>query len=149
MALRSLVAITALGSALAVLGCADAEARPPGGTPGETRGGDRTVRVGEEFTLAPGNAARTAGGFAVRFAGVAEDGRCPREVQCVWEGDAAVTVEITAAGASPVVRELHTGRRFAAETTVGGRTVRLLGLSPAARRDGVPAARYRARLTIG
>ncbi|OLT37873.1 hypothetical protein BJF79_28660 [Actinomadura sp. CNU-125] len=107
------------------------------------------MRVGEEFALAPGDSARLADGFAVRFTGVSEDGRCPREVQCVWEGDATVTVEVTAAGASPVTQELHTSRRFAAKTTVGGHVVALVGLAPAARRGEVPAAEYRARLTIG
>ncbi|MFD0903471.1 hypothetical protein [Actinomadura sediminis] len=138
MALRLLIAITALGAAAAVVGCGD-----------PAPDGDRTVRAGEEFTLAPGDTARTAGGFAVRFTGVPRDSRCPEDVTCAWEGDATVTVEVTAAGASPVERELHTNRRFAAETTVGGRTVRLLRLAPAARQGGVPAARYRARLTIG
>lgn len=150
MAVRSLVAVAALGAALAVVGCGESEARPHGDpAPGGTRGGDRTVRAGEEFTLAPGDAARTADGFAVRFTGVTEDSRCPREVNCAWEGDATVTVEITAPGASPVARELHTNRRFAAATAAGGRTVRLLGLAPAARQGEVPAAEYRARLAIG
>ncbi|MFV2173279.1 hypothetical protein ACFHW2_20715 [Actinomadura sp. LOL_016] len=139
--MRLLLAGAALGAAL--VGCGDAEAKPPP----EAR--DRTVRAGQEFTLAPGGTARLPDGFAVEFLGVAQDGRCPRDVQCVWEGDATVNVEITAAGASPVVRELHTGRRSATRTTVGGHTVGLLGLAPAARQGGVPAAEYRARLTIG
>ncbi|GGV24248.1 hypothetical protein GCM10010182_53340 [Actinomadura cremea] len=141
MALRLLVAGAVLGAALA--GCGDAGAEPPP----EPR--DRTVRAGQEVTLAPGGTARLPGGFAVKFLGVAGDGRCPREVQCVWEGDATVKVEVAAAGASPVVRELHTSRRFATRTTVGGRTVGLLGLAPEARQGGVPAAEYRARLTLG
>ncbi|WP_034520211.1 hypothetical protein [Actinomadura rifamycini] len=149
MAVRSLVAVAVLGAAPAVVGCGEPEARTVGDpAPGEPRLGDRTVRAGEEFTLAPGKAARTADGFAVRFTGVPRDGRCPQEVQCVWEGDATVAVELTAARTAPVTRELHTSRRFAAEATAGGRTVRLLGLAPAARRDGVPAAEYRARMVI-
>ncbi|MEV5827339.1 hypothetical protein AB0L25_17345 [Spirillospora sp. NPDC052242] len=149
MALRRLIAGALLGAAVAgAAGCGAANATPPDG-PAPGGDGGRTVRAGEEFTLAPGGAARTADGFAVRFTGVPEDSRCPQEVDCAWEGDATVTVEITAAGASPVARELHTNRRFATATAAGGRTVRLLGLAPAARQGGVPAAEYRARLAIG
>ncbi|MBI2144612.1 hypothetical protein HYU17_05730 [Candidatus Woesearchaeota archaeon] len=34
------------------------------------------------------------GNIKVRFIGVSEDSRCPADVQCVWEGQAAVIVEL-------------------------------------------------------
>lgn len=35
------------------------------------------------------------GGISVTFDGVAGDSRCPRDVQCVWEGNAAIRLTLT------------------------------------------------------
>ncbi len=45
--------------------------------------------------------------FAVRFAGVPQDSRCPAGAMCIWAGDAAVQVDLVAPGDS-VRATLHT-----------------------------------------
>lgn len=48
-----------------------------------------------ELTLAPDESARIAGSdVTVGFEGVREDSRCPVDVTCVWEGNAAVRLTL-------------------------------------------------------
>lgn len=50
--------------------------------------------LGEEFTLHVGDyAVVTDVGLWITVAGVSDDSRCPRLVECVWAGDAAVRIE--------------------------------------------------------
>lgn len=108
----------------------------------------RAARVGEPFTLAPGETAQVEGtGFAVTFESVSADSRCPSGVTCVWEGDAVVLVSARPATTSP--RELHTSGRFATEAEVDGYSVRLVELAPVPRSDASPApSAYRATLLV-
>src|SRR5262249_38426306 len=51
--------------------------------------------LGREFTLAVGQSAVVdATGLRIALQGVGADSRCPVDVHCVWEGDAAVSVEV-------------------------------------------------------
>lgn len=71
------------------------------GTAGED--GPQTVElaVGEEASV-PGTVVRVA------FLGVEEDSRCPVDVTCVWEGDAAVRLGLTAGSGPTHLHVLHT-----------------------------------------
>src|SRR5688500_18294200 len=63
--------------------------------------GGPSVALGQEFTLGPGESVSLADGvLSVRFERVTEDSRCPRGVNCVWEGDAVVAIVASRAGAS-------------------------------------------------
>jgi hypothetical protein len=108
----------------------------------------RASRVGEPFTLAPGETAQVEGtGFAVTFESVSADSRCPSDVTCVWEGDAVVLVSLRPATTSP--RELHTSGRFATEAEVDGYRVRLVELAPVPRSGASPApSAYRLTLVV-
>jgi hypothetical protein len=78
--------------------------------------GSITLRFGETAV---------AGGTRVSFTDVT-DSRCPRDVVCAWEGDAAVRLE---SGNDHVV--LHTsGRMGAAEASLGGVTLTLVDVRP-------------------
>jgi hypothetical protein len=69
------------------------------------------VAPGSEMTLAVGESVRVSpGDLVVRFAAVTADSRCPRSVQCVWAGDAAVRLEITRGDETATV-VLHTAGR--------------------------------------
>ncbi|UCG85752.1 MAG: hypothetical protein JSW71_17810 [Gemmatimonadota bacterium] len=49
---------------------------------------------GDEFQLRVGESAALEDvGLWLAFLGVSEDSRCPRQLACLWEGDAAVLVE--------------------------------------------------------
>ena len=53
--------------------------------------GPSAVEPPPEVTLAPNQTARIAGtDVTIGFEGVREDSRCPVDVTCVWEGNAAV-----------------------------------------------------------
>ncbi|MFQ5350874.1 MAG: hypothetical protein ACE5EG_10565, partial [Thermoanaerobaculia bacterium] len=79
------------------------------------------------------------------------DSRCPREVQCVWEGEAVVTLEVS--------RDDGRSRRLALDlrpgtgsevVTVLGHELRLVSVEPYPR-EGVEPRRddYRAAVEIG
>lgn len=72
-------------------------------------GGARQVAAGREFQLRAGQSASLKGaGVKVRFASVAEDSRCPLNVQCVWAGNAKVAVVLQRGGGRPTTVELNT-----------------------------------------
>lgn len=109
-----------------------------------------TAEPGKVFTLGVGETARLAGQeYEVTLKGVGQDSRCPEGVQCVWEGDAVVTVRITAGNAAPAEHELHTNARFATAVTVAGCELRLVALNPHPKQGVTLAADgYRADFTL-
>ena len=48
---------------------------------------------------------------SVKFIKVLEDSRCPKDVTCVWAGQAKLLVEVTETGKNPVQMELLFGGR--------------------------------------
>lgn len=69
----------------------------------------RSVSVAQPFTMLPGDSVALADRGTLRYVGVKSDSRCPPDRQCVWAGDAEVTFEWAASGASVQSFELHTG----------------------------------------
>lgn len=67
-----------------------------------------TVQFGAEFSLAPGQSARTAGvrppPLLVRFVRVVEDGRCPRDINCAVTRPVSLDVEVVASGRTRLER---------------------------------------------
>lgn len=92
----------------------------------------KTARLGEGFTLKVGESALIeAEAFQVKFVDVASDSRCPKDVQCVWEGDATVRIRVQKADAAKRRLELHTASREKDTASAAGYEVRLLRLEPA------------------
>ena len=91
------------------------------------------VQVGREFSLRPGEAVGLDGGrLLIRFERVGTDSRCPVDVRCVWEGDAAVMVTVSGRdGRIPI--ELHTAGRLARPAPIDGYRLHLRRLEPAPR----------------
>jgi hypothetical protein len=58
---------------------------------GPSLGDQFTLRVSESVTV--NSLPDHPLGEWIRFVGVAQDSRCPTQVRCVWQGDAAVVVE--------------------------------------------------------
>ncbi len=59
------------------------------------------VQLNEVFQLALGQTARLPSeNLSIAFQAVVEDSRCPVNVQCVWAGNASVTLEVVQAGQS-------------------------------------------------
>ena len=83
--------------AVALLGCAS------GGTA-------RSVALGQPFTLQPGERVSLPGDASLRYLGIANDSRCPPDVQCIRAGDADVLFEFTPAGGTTEKITLNTER---------------------------------------
>jgi hypothetical protein len=57
--------------------------------------GKAEYRLGEEFSLSTGETASLNGGqLRVQFLEISEDSRCPRNVQCIWEGRVIAVIEV-------------------------------------------------------
>ena len=73
---------------------------------------------------------------ALSFIDVPQDSRCPIGVQCVWEGDATVTLAVLPAGTSDTTWiELHTSTKFPTQGTYNGLNIRLQKLEPYPQKD--------------
>lgn len=67
----------------------------------------QTVSLDMEFTLAPsGRAKIERTNIEVRFVGISEDSRCPRDIACVWAGQAKVRLDITNGRGEAVLRDV-------------------------------------------
>lgn len=105
---------------------------------------------GEEITLAPEQRALVGGESLIRVLGV-EDGRCPIPVNCFWEGNAKVDLELRISGYAPVRFALNTYgyREFIRDTTINGVKIELLDVSPYPRHEQpTPQSDYRVQLRV-
>ncbi len=58
--------------------------------------GQVSAKLGQEFTLAPGqSAALTGEPLKIRFLEIVADSRCPTGVTCIWAGEVSCLVEVT------------------------------------------------------
>ena len=88
-------------------------------------------------------------GLRLAVRAVANDSRCPTDVQCVWEGDATVSVQVTSTSAGGASYELHTSGRFARELTHEAYRVTLVRLDPSRRSTAaLSASDYRATFVV-
>lgn len=84
------------------------------------------TRDGQLAVLLPGQATRLDDGSTLQFTGVPEDSRCPPDVQCIWAGDARLSLHWHAPGAVPREVQLHTNTAVGPDhATLGTRTVTL------------------------
>lgn len=81
-----------------------------------------TLQVGDEREI-PGTRLRLG------FLGVAEDSRCPTDVECVWEGDAEVRLALTTENGNRELFSLHTSLEPRA-ARMGGAYIELVELIP-------------------
>lgn len=98
------------------------------------------------ITLRGGESAEV-GDRVVRFTAVREDSRCPRGVECVWQGDAAVELVVDAGG-EPTVIVLHTTLE-PRSTVAAGLRLTLVRLEPQPlASEQIPLGDYDASLRI-
>lgn len=109
----------------------------------------RPAGLNQAVELSPGQSLQS-GALRVTFKGVGPDSRCPTDVNCVWEGDALVKIEISEQPADPVARELHTsGSAGATQVTYAGFEIELVRLSPETHSQRpIPAGDYRLVLKV-
>ena len=135
---------------LAAVACAGEPATVPDGDRAPLHVSASVVAaVGETFRLAPGQIATVADGrLFVKFAGVAEDSRCPIDALCVWPGDAEAVLRTADPGGRWTSVTLHTHLEPRA-VRVDGFTIALSHIEPANRAEvRIPPADYVAVLRV-
>lgn len=139
-------AVICAASLAALAGCAGSTglARCEPGNPTD----QVCARLGEPFDIRVGQTAYVADTrLSVRVESVPEDSRCPRDVQCVWAGNARVTLELrdgentdTASVSSTL--EPHAVTRW-------DYRIELLGVQPESTAQGpIAQGEYRIRLLV-
>jgi hypothetical protein len=132
-------------SAVALAACS---ANDPLDAPDDRPGPVSTLfaALGDTVTIGVGDAAAYEdAGLDVHFRRVRGDSRCPLDVQCVWAGDGAVELGLTAGGLSRDV-VLHTTLE-PQSAGAGSVTVQLVDLLPyPAGTGGVDPAEYAVRV---
>lgn len=107
--------------------------------------------VTQQFAVRYGQSAAIAGtSLRVRFAELAEESRCPKNVVCVWMGNAKIRLDVTSNGRTESVYLNTAGNsQFPREATVFGTRIRLIDLQPYPQ-DPQPndPTRYTAQLEI-
>ncbi len=79
------------------------------------------VRFGEQNSV--------SSDVMIAFEKIVQDSRCPKDVTCIWEGDAEVGLALVL-GTSIHRFTLHTNSGFAMDTTIQGKHIRLISLQP-------------------
>lgn len=93
---------------LALAGCQGVTASPAP-RPSQTLPQVLAPLTGQPFTLQPGETALVQNtDLALNFENVTQDSRCPKDVQCVWSGEAVIALLATRAGQEPHRLELST-----------------------------------------
>lgn len=86
------------------------------------------VAPGQDFTMAAGERVALPDASTLRYLGIANDSRCPPDVQCIRAGDADVLFDYSAGVGTPTRIVLNTGRT---PSTVAGRwRLQLVALAP-------------------
>ena len=90
----------------------------------------QSVSLGESFAVKIGQSVMFAGeGLEIAFETVVSDSRCPRGVQCIRAGEAAIRVAVEKAPTPRASVELRT-TASAGEATYGPYSIRLLAVNP-------------------
>lgn len=106
--------------------------------------------VEHEVVIQEGQSAALTPTLSVSFESVAEDSRCPVNVQCVWAGNARVVIRLTESNEIEPDTSLNTnpsvGPRFLQR---GAIRIELVDLEPQPREPAGPAQVRRIRLRWG
>jgi hypothetical protein len=109
----------------------------------------RAAREDRELKLSVGQRV-TFGKLQIKFALVESDSRCPKDVECVWAGNAAVRLRLSSGKRARTVT-LNTGRSsaFSDETTYQGYRLKLVNLAPYPRNARqITASDYKLTLSV-
>jgi hypothetical protein len=131
--------IVTLAAVAALWSCAAASDRPAAFSAGDDA----------RFTLAPGEAARAAGGrLRVAFEDVVSDSRCPTGEQCIVAGVAEIAVRIGTDAPGDSYR-LYTEGKEPRAVTHAGQVVTLISVEPYPKASRtIPKGDYRATFDV-
>ena len=132
-----------------LLSCPDRSPKPLPEKSGEIR-----VRLDREFTLKVGQQALVEGveteKFKLKFVSVENDSRCPRDVTCVWAGNAEVKIQIEAKGKTADLKLNTSGAaNFPKEASYQKYRITLAAFNPQRLKDKeIKSTEYSATLVI-
>ena len=136
---------------LAACGSSDNVSTLPGTSSSAEQANDLSAQLEAPFTLKPGQWASVAGtSLRLSFAGVTNDSRCPANVQCVWQGDAAVALRVSLGGqeSQATVHSANTGTA-SKDAKVGAYTISLTDVQPqAVAGQTIAPSAYRVQLVV-
>jgi hypothetical protein len=97
----------------------------------------RKVSLNEQFTIKAGQQIAIKGEkLSVQFSSVQNESRCPTGVQCVWEGNAAISIEVSKKRKKAEQAILNTNTAIQPnELAYKKYRIKLLGLNPYPRID--------------
>ena len=92
----------------------------------------KVARLNREFKLKVGERAMLKGTqLRIKFLAVENDSRCPKDVTCVWAGNAAVSLHLSnRTGSQTIIRNTSTSPQFVTDSEYRGFRVKLVSLSP-------------------
>jgi len=107
-----------------------------------------TFTVGETFTLAPGEIRTNKdAAMTVSFVGVTEDSRCPKNTNCVWEGEAKIKLMINEDAMELVIRQGDPAQ--AQQSYEGGYIIEAQSLAPYPDGTKINPSTYQLQLMVG
>ena len=109
------------------------------------------ARLGKEFAIKAGEQLKLEGSdFQVKFVGVPQDSRCPTGVNCIWAGNAEVTLNLNYDKCTTnLTLNTHDSPQTKQEGKAGAFSVKLIKLDPYPRADEkIAASDYVATLVI-
>ena len=108
------------------------------------------VKIGQEFPVKVGQQIVVGDDLRLKFAAVPEDSRCPSDVNCVWAGNAVVTVELTEGQCTTTLRlNTHQNPQSPENAKAGPYRVKLVKLDPYPRStQKISAGDYTATLVV-
>lgn len=105
-----------------------------------------TFPLGESFTISPQQElVNKSADMTVKWLEVSEDSRCPKNTNCVWEGQAIVNLLVNG---DPVTLTLRSGKPDKAQALVGEYILTAETLSPYPEGDKIDPADYRLQLKV-
>ena len=109
---------------------------------------DGGASLNKEFKLRFGGDTAVGDGLKVKFSALVEDSRCPKGVDCIWEGNAKIRVELVGAGKQPASFELNTNVE-PKTASCAGYEISLVKLDPYPNADARPKEKdYVATLSV-
>lgn len=106
-------------------------------------GGSKSVNLGINECFA-----KLEGKASICLDSVYDDSRCPKNLECVWEGDALAAFTLTTAKSTKSFI-LHSNKKFQTDTVIEGITIKLLDIRPYPVADQqIDDGTYRVEITI-
>ncbi len=102
--------------------------------------------LGESFTMEPGQELKNnTADITVKWVEVAEDSRCPKDTNCVWEGQAQISLLVNG---DPMTLILRDGKPEEASMNRGGYVFEAVQLDPYPDGTVIDPTQYRLQLLV-